>query len=133
MLLNWVLNWALASRCSHHYIFACKHVYLGANEILPVIIATDLSQEALLVALRDNKKVIVWTIANIKEISPTIMQHKIHLIDEENPQMRLNLVIKVVRKDILKSLDNGVIYLISDSSWISHAQVMPKKSGIAGI
>jgi len=42
-----------------------------------------------------------------------------------NPVMK-----EAVRKDILKCLDNGIIYLISNSSWMSPVQVVPKKSGI---
>ena len=57
------------------------------------------------------------------------------MIDEvhsaRDPQRRLNPVMKeVVRKDILKCLDNGIIYPISDSSWVSLVQVVPKKSRI---
>ena len=36
---------------------------------------------------------------------------------------------EVVRKEVLKWLDAGVIYLISDSSWVSPVQVVPKKGG----
>ena len=42
-----------------------------------------------------------------------------------NPEMKV-----VVRKDILKCLDNGIIYPIFDSSWVSPVQVVLKKSGI---
>ena len=34
---------------------------------------------------------------------------------------------EVVRKEVLKWLDAGVIYPISDSSWVSPVQVVPKK------
>ena len=34
---------------------------------------------------------------------------------------------EVVRKEVLKWLDAGVIYLILDSSWVSPVQVVPKK------
>ena len=58
--------------------------------------------------------------ADIKGISPTIVQHIMHLTYEAQSkrdlQRRLNPVIKVVKKDILKSLDNGIIYSISDSA-----------------
>ena len=37
---------------------------------------------------------------------------------------------KVVRKEVLKLLDVGIIYLISDSAWVSPVQVVPKKAGI---
>ena len=39
-------------------------------------------------------------------------------------------MMEFVRKEILKCLDNGIIYPISDSSWVSPIQVVPKKSGI---
>ncbi|KAH9752666.1 hypothetical protein KPL71_014787 [Citrus sinensis] len=46
-------------------------------------------------------------------------------------QRRLNPNMKeVVRTEVLKLLDAGIIYPISDSSWVSHVQVVPKKSGV---
>ena len=36
---------------------------------------------------------------------------------------------EVVRKEVLKWLDAGVIYLISDRAWVSPVQVVPKKGG----
>ena len=36
---------------------------------------------------------------------------------------------EVVRNEALKWLDAGVIYPISDSSWVSPVQVVPKKGG----
>ena len=40
---------------------------------------------------------------------------------------------EVVRTEILKWLDAGIIYPISDSSWISPVQVVPKKGGMTVI
>ncbi|CAL2230185.1 unnamed protein product [Prunus armeniaca] len=37
---------------------------------------------------------------------------------------------EVVRKEVMKLLDVGIIYPISDSKWVSPVQVVPKKSGI---
>ncbi|RVX11503.1 Gag-Pol polyprotein [Vitis vinifera] len=37
---------------------------------------------------------------------------------------------EVVRVEVLKLLQAGIIYLISDSPWVSPTQVVPKKSGI---
>ena len=37
---------------------------------------------------------------------------------------------EVVRAEVLKLLDVGIIYPISDSNWVSPVQVVPKKSGI---
>ncbi|XP_073061712.1 uncharacterized protein [Primulina eburnea] len=46
-------------------------------------------------------------------------------------QRRLNPVMKeVVKNEVLKLLNAGVIYAISDSSWVSPVQVVPKKGGI---
>ena len=45
--------------------------------------------------------------------------------------MRLNPNLKeVVKKEIINLLDAGVIYLISDSKWVSPVHVVPKKVGI---
>jgi hypothetical protein len=37
---------------------------------------------------------------------------------------------EVVRVEVIKLLDAGIIYLISDSKWVSHIHVVPKKAGI---
>ena len=47
------------------------------------------------------------------------------------PQRRLNPIMKeVVKKEVLKLLDVGVIYPIADSKWVSLTQVVPKKFGV---
>ncbi|XP_004289462.1 PREDICTED: uncharacterized protein LOC101311522 [Fragaria vesca subsp. vesca] len=46
-------------------------------------------------------------------------------------QRRLNVIMQeVVRKEIMKLLDVGVIYPISDSKWVSQVHVVSKKSGM---
>ncbi|KAH9716153.1 hypothetical protein KPL71_021359 [Citrus sinensis] len=46
-------------------------------------------------------------------------------------QRRLNPIMKeVVKKEITKWLDGGIIYPISDSSWVSPVQCVPKKGEI---
>ncbi|KAM1533006.1 hypothetical protein ACFX10_006960 [Malus domestica] len=46
-------------------------------------------------------------------------------------QRRLNPpMMEVVKKEIIKLLDCGVIYPISDSRWVSPVQCVPKKSGV---
>ena len=64
--------------------------------------------------------------------------HRILLEDDIKPiidaQRRLNPTMKeVVRKEVLKWLDAGVIYHIFDSSWVSSIQVVPKKGGMTVI
>ncbi|XP_070679611.1 uncharacterized protein [Malus domestica] len=118
-----------------------KYAYLGADSSLPVIIAADLSsteEDKLLRILRSHQDAIGWTIADIKGISPTICMHKILLEDGAKPaidaQRRLNPIMKeVVRNEVMKLLDAGMIYPISDSKWISPTQVVPKRSGITAV
>ncbi|KAL4282046.1 hypothetical protein GQ457_03G016260 [Hibiscus cannabinus] len=95
-------------------------------------------EERLIATLRQHKEALGWTIADIKGISPTICMHKILLDDNHKPtvdaQRRLNQAMKdVVRKEILKWLDAGIIYPISDSEWVSPVQCVPKKGGITVI
>ena len=64
--------------------------------------------------------------------------HKILLNDDAKTsvehQRRLNRVMKdVVRKEVLKWLNAGFIYAISDSPWVSLVHVVPKKSGFTVI
>ncbi|CAA7042033.1 unnamed protein product [Microthlaspi erraticum] len=80
------------------------------------------------------QKAIGYTLDDIKGISPDLCIHRIHLEDESKssiePQRRLNPNLKeVVKKEILKLLDAGIIYPISDSTWISPVHCVPKKGG----
>jgi len=111
---------------------------LCESETLPVIISSHLDkdqEEKLLDVLEEYKEAIGWTIADIKGINPSVVMHQSLL--EENaktsrePQRRLNLALKeVVRAEIIKLLDAGIIYPISDSKWVSPVQVVPKKFGV---
>jgi len=100
-----------------------KYKYLGEKEAFPVIITSHLTknhEEDLLAVLRKNREAIGWTMADIKGISPSIVQHRIHLIEEakpkHDPQRRLNPIMQeAVCIEILKLLDNGIIYPISYS------------------
>ena len=61
--------------------------------------------------------------------------HQIHLEENAKPsremQLRLNPNMQeVVRAEILKMLNAGIIYPISNSTWVSPVQVVPKKGEI---
>ncbi|CAN6704234.1 unnamed protein product [Malus baccata var. baccata] len=115
-----------------------KYVFLGDEETLPVIVSsslTALEEEKLIRVLKEHKTAIGWTLADIKGISPTTSMHRIFLEEGAKPtreaQRRLNPpMMEVVKKEIIKLLDCGVIYPISDSRWVSPVQVVPKKSGV---
>uniref|UniRef100_A0A2N9IPP2 Reverse transcriptase/retrotransposon-derived protein RNase H-like domain-containing protein n=1 Tax=Fagus sylvatica TaxID=28930 RepID=A0A2N9IPP2_FAGSY len=102
-----------------------KYAFLGQEETFPVVISSKLNDEQeskLLKILRMHKGAIGWTIADIKGISPLICTHRIYLEDNVKPsremQRRLNPNMKeVVRAEVLKLLDVGIIYPISDSKW----------------
>ena len=113
-----------------------KYAYLGIASTLPVIISASLIEleENLLRVLRDQKNALEWSLADLKGIRPSMCMHRILLEDGYKPsveaQRRLNPTMKeVVRKEVLKWLDTGVIYPISDSAWVSPAQVVPMKGG----
>ncbi|GJW06278.1 putative nucleotidyltransferase, ribonuclease H [Tanacetum coccineum] len=115
-----------------------KYAFLGPNNTLPVIVASDLSglqEEALLNVLSKYKAAVGWTIADLKGISPSLCMHRIVTDPDVKPsrdaQRRLNPNMKeVVKKEVLKWLDAGIIYPISDSKWVSPTQTVPKKAGI---
>ncbi|CAN6557332.1 unnamed protein product [Malus baccata var. baccata] len=115
-----------------------KYVFLGEDDTLPVIISSSLTaqEESKLVrVLKEYKTAIGWTLADINGISPTTCMHRI-LLDEgsktsREAQRRLNPpIMEVVKKEVIKLLDCGVIYPISDSKWVSPVQCVPKKSGV---
>ena len=114
-----------------------KYAYLGVASTLPVNISaslTALEEEKLLRVLRDHKHALGWSLADLKGIRPSMCMHRILLEDGNKPsveeQRRLNPTMKeVVRKEVLKWIDIGVIYPISDSAWVSPVQVVPKKGG----
>ncbi|XP_070666661.1 uncharacterized protein [Malus domestica] len=115
-----------------------KYVFLGEDQTLPVIISSSLTaqeEDKLIRVLKEHKSAIGWTLADIKGISPTTCMHHILLEEGAKPsreaQRRLNPpMLEVVKKEVIKLLDCGVIYPISDSRWVSPVQVVPKKSGI---
>jgi hypothetical protein len=111
-----------------------KYKFLGPIESLPVIIAADLAyaqEETLLDILREHKEAIDWTIKDIKGISPSLVVHKIHLKENakpmREPQRRLNTAMQeVMRAEVIKLLDIGIIYPIYECKWVSPIHVVPK-------
>ena len=97
-----------------------KYAFLGPQNTLPVIIASNLSKEEekkLLHVLEKNKKAIGWSMADLKGIDPSLCMHRIHLEDGASPsremQRRLNPIMReIVMKEIIKLLDVGIIYPI---------------------
>ena len=115
-----------------------KYAYLDEKKIYPVIISANLlehEEEKLLKTLKKHRAAIRYTLDDIKGISPTLSQHKINLEKDAKPvidhQRQFNPKMKeVVRKEIVKLLEAGIIYPVADSQWVSPVHCVPKKGGI---
>ncbi|CAA7035237.1 unnamed protein product [Microthlaspi erraticum] len=89
-----------------------RYAFLGPNSTYPVIVNQELTPPQLTSLLNELRK----------------FRRAIGSIEH---QRRLNPNLKeVVKKEILKLLDAGVIYPISDSTWVSPVHCVPKKGGI---
>ena len=88
--------------------------------------------------LRENKQVIRSKITNPKGTSPVVCTHHIYLEEEEKPvrqpqRRQKPHMQEVVRAEVLKLLQAGIIYPISDSTWVSLTQILPKKSRVTTV
>ncbi|GJV57628.1 reverse transcriptase domain-containing protein [Tanacetum coccineum] len=115
-----------------------EYAFLEGTDKLPVIISKELKDEekaALLKVLKSHKRAIAWKISDIKGIDPRFCTHKILMEDDFKPavqhQRRVNPKIhEVIKKEVIKLLDAGLIYPISDSPWVSPVHCVPKKGGM---
>nr|GEU48335.1 hypothetical protein [Tanacetum cinerariifolium] len=101
------------------------YAFLEGDDKLPVIIAKDLSVEektALITVWKSHKRAIAWKLSDIKGIDQEFYTHKILIEEDFEPavqhQRRVNPKIHdVIKNEVLKLLDVGLIYPISDSPW----------------
>ncbi|GJY47809.1 reverse transcriptase domain-containing protein [Tanacetum coccineum] len=83
-----------------------EYVFLEEPYFLPVIISSQLSAQnksKLVSVLKKHKEAFAWKTTYIPE---------------------------VVKKEIVKLLDTGIVYPIADSPWVSPIYCIPKKGGI---
>ncbi|GKE41913.1 reverse transcriptase domain-containing protein, partial [Tanacetum coccineum] len=83
-----------------------EYVFLEEPSFLPVIISSHLSKEnknKLVSVLKKHKEAFAW-----KKLT----------------------FLEVVKKEIVKLLDTGIIYPIADNPWVSPIHCVPKKGGI---
>ncbi|GJT82673.1 reverse transcriptase domain-containing protein [Tanacetum coccineum] len=83
-----------------------EYVFLEEPSFLPVIISSQLSKE------KKNKLISV-----LKSTSKPLLGKQ-------------QIFLEVVKKEIVKLLDTGIIYPIADSPWVSPIHCVPKKGGI---
>ncbi|GJX63265.1 reverse transcriptase domain-containing protein [Tanacetum coccineum] len=102
-----------------------KYTFLEKESLLPVVISAllkDDEKKRLVSVLKKHKEAFAWKTSDIPGISPSFCKHKINFEDDAKPviqrQRRLNPNMKeVIKKEIIKLLDAGIIYPIEDSPW----------------
>ncbi|GKF19468.1 reverse transcriptase domain-containing protein, partial [Tanacetum coccineum] len=113
-----------------------EYAFLEDDNKLPVIIAKELSlgekADLIKVLKSHNKRAITWKLSDIQGINPEFCTHKI-LMEEDyavQHQRRVNPKIHdVIKNEVEKLLDAGLIYPIFDSPWVSPIHCVPKKGG----
>ena len=103
-----------------------------------MIVSDELSPEEtekLLNLLKKHKKVIGYSINDLKDISPAFCTHRIQLEEQYKTvvehQIRLSHVMRdMVKKEVIKLLNAGIIYPVPHSEWVSPVYCVPKKGGL---
>ncbi|GJS83223.1 reverse transcriptase domain-containing protein [Tanacetum coccineum] len=112
-----------------------EFIFLEEPSFLPVIISLKLSAQnksKLVSVLKKHKEAFGWKTTDIPGICTSFCKHKIQLLDDKKlvvrKQRKLNPNMQeVVKKEIMKLLDTGIIYPIADSPWVSPIHCVPKK------
>nr|GEY71017.1 hypothetical protein [Tanacetum cinerariifolium] len=118
-----------------------EYAFLRENNKWPVIIAKDLSVDekfALPKVFKSRKQAIDWKLTDIKGIEPEFCFHKILFKEDYTPkvqsQRRVNPKIHdIIKKEVEKLLDAGLIYPISNSPLVSPVHCVLKKGGMTVI
>nr|GEY50097.1 reverse transcriptase domain-containing protein [Tanacetum cinerariifolium] len=114
-----------------------EYAFLEGDDKVPVIIAKDLSMEektTLITVLKSHKRAIAWKLSDIKGTDPEFCTHKILMEEDFEPavqhQRRVNpKIYDVIKNEVLKLLNAGLIYPIFDTLWVSPVHYVPKKGG----
>ncbi|GJZ26085.1 reverse transcriptase domain-containing protein [Tanacetum coccineum] len=85
-----------------------------------------------------HKQVIAWKLSDIRGIDPNFYTYKILMEDgfksAVQHQRRVNPKIhEVIKAEVIKLPDAGLIYPISDSPWVSPIHVVPMKGGMTNL
>nr|GEX87948.1 reverse transcriptase domain-containing protein [Tanacetum cinerariifolium] len=92
----------------------------------------DEDKSAIIKVLKSHKRAIAWKLSDIQGINPKFCTQKILMEEDYKPvvqhQRRVNPNIHdVIKKEVEKLLDTGLIYSISDSPWVSLGIVLGHK------
>nr|GEW58171.1 reverse transcriptase domain-containing protein [Tanacetum cinerariifolium] len=94
---------------------------------LPEVYLSVEEKTALITVLKSHKQDIAWKLSDIKGIDPEFCTHKILMEEDFEPavqhQKRVNPKIHdVIKQEVIKLLEAGLIYPISNSPWVSQDQ-----------
>jgi hypothetical protein len=114
-----------------------KYEFLGSDNTYPVIMSDELSpeeNEKLWSLLKKHRKVIGYSINDLKRISPAFCTHRIPMEDQYKPvvdhRKRLTHSMReAVKKEVIKFLGAGIIYPVPHSEWVSSVHCVSKKGG----
>nr|GEU94880.1 reverse transcriptase domain-containing protein [Tanacetum cinerariifolium] len=127
----------LPERLNSKTYLPISNTHFWCDDKLPGIISKDLSVEektALIMILKSHKRAINWKLFDIKGVDPEFCAHKILMEEDFEPavqhQRRVNpKIYDVIKNEVLKLLDAGLIYPISDSPSVSPVYCVPEKGG----
>jgi hypothetical protein len=115
-----------------------KCEFLGPDKTYSVIVSDELSlkkSENLLNLLKKHRKVIAYSINDLKGLSPAFCTHRIPMEDQyklvvDHQKKLTHAMREVVKKEVIKLHDAGIIYPVPHSEWVSPIHCVPKKGGL---
>jgi hypothetical protein len=115
-----------------------KYEFLGPDKTYHVIVSDELSSEEndmLLNLLKKHKKVIRYSINDLKGLSLAFCTHRIPMEDQCKPvvdyqRSLTHAMQEVVKKEVIKLLDARIIYPVPHSEWVSPVHCVLKKGGL---
>jgi hypothetical protein len=89
----------------------------------------------LLNLLKKHKKMIGYSINDLKGLSPVFCTHCIPMEDQcksvvDNQRRLIQAMREMVKKEVIKLLDAGIIYTVPRREWLSLAHCVPKKGDL---
>nr|GEW88900.1 reverse transcriptase domain-containing protein [Tanacetum cinerariifolium] len=89
---------------------------------------------ALITVLKSHKRAIAWKLSDIKGFDPEFCTNKILMEEDFKPavqhQRRSNpKIYDVIKQEVIKLLEVGLVYPVSNRPWVSPVHCVPKKGG----
>jgi len=108
-----------------------RYTFLGDDPKSTISISDKLTQEQtlrLMAVLQKHHSAFGYSLQDLKGISPALCTHHI----PKDPNIPLsrelnNAMREVVKKEVLKLLHAGIIYVVPHSEWVNPIQVVPKR------